>query len=51
MTDTEKIKLIDGILADFWEVNDCDQTKEGALYVLTAIGSVVNFKLENKQTL
>lgn len=46
MTDTEKITLIDNMLADFWEFHDQEEIKEGAVYVLTAIGSVLNFKLE-----
>lgn len=43
MTDTEKITLISKIIADFWEYNSDENMKNGAVAIITAINSVVEF--------
>jgi hypothetical protein len=48
MTDSEKIALIDIMIADFWEYNTTEQRKNGAEAFISAIASVINFGKENK---
>ena len=48
MTDSEKITLIDHMIVDFWEFNNDDQIKEGAMHLLTAISSVLNFQVRKE---
>lgn len=43
MTDTEKVALIGKIIADFWEYNDDEDMHGGAVAIVTAINSVVEF--------
>lgn len=43
MTDTEKIKLISRIITDFWEFNEKEDMRNGAVAIVTAICSVVDF--------
>ncbi len=43
MTDTQKINLI-SMIADFWEYNEPEDMKAGAVAMVTAICSVVDFK-------
>lgn len=43
MTDTEKVDLIHEIIKDFWEYNDAEQRKQGAIVFVNAITSVVEF--------
>ena len=44
MTDSEKIALIDRMIADFWEWNETGERNVGAIHVLNAISSVLEFK-------
>ena len=48
MTDSEKIKLIDNMIADFWEFNTEQQRKDGAEAIITAIASVIDFRKEDE---
>lgn len=43
MTDSEKIELIDTMIADFWEYNTAEQRKNGAEACITLIATVINF--------
>lgn len=43
MTDTEKVDLIDKIIADFWECSSEEKISKGAEAVVVAIAAVVNF--------
>ena len=43
MTDSEKIELIDTMIADFWEYNTEEQRKNGAEAFITLIVTVINF--------
>ena len=43
MTDSEKVNLIHEIINDFWEYNNDDQCKQGAIVLVNAIASVVEF--------
>ena len=44
MTDTQKINLIGKMIADFWEFNEPEEMKAGAVAMVTAICSVVDFE-------
>lgn len=45
MSDTEKMLIVDRIIADFWEWNsDEEERKTGALHVLNAISSVLGYE-------
>lgn len=46
MTDSEKVKLIDKLIADFWEYNSEEDMRNGAVAMVTAILSVVEFGVE-----
>lgn len=43
MTDTEKVNLIDCIIADFWEYSSEEEIGKGAEAIMVAIAAVVNF--------
>lgn len=43
MTDTEKIALIGKMIGDFWEYNGPEDVRNGAVGIVTAINSVVEF--------
>lgn len=43
MTDCEKIKLISRMITDFWEFNSEEDMHNGAVALVTAICSVVDF--------
>lgn len=43
MTDTEKVALIDKMIADFWEASTDNAIARGADAVINAIASVLNF--------
>lgn len=47
MTDSEKVKLIDKLIADFWEYNSEEDMRNGAVAMVTAILSVVEFGVES----
>lgn len=47
MTDKEKLKLIDGMICDFWQYNDSTEGANGALTMLDVITSVIEFETEN----
>ena len=47
MTDSEKIKLIDNMIADFWEFNTEQQRKDGAEVLIAAIATVIDFRKED----
>ena len=49
MSDSEKIKLIDEMIADFWEYNTDEQRKAGAEAFVSVIATVINFGKENKK--
>lgn len=49
MLDSEKIDLIDVMIADFWEYNSEEQRKNGAEAFIAAIATVINFGKENKK--
>ena len=44
MTDSEKIKLISRMITDFWEFNSEEDVHNGAVAMVTAINSVVEFE-------
>lgn len=44
MTDSEKLALIDRMIADFWEWNETAERNVGAIHVLNAISSVLEFE-------
>lgn len=44
MTDTEKVKLINRMIADFWEFNETEDMRNGAVAMVTAICTVVEFE-------
>lgn len=45
MSDTEKIRLVNQIVANFWAWNpDEEERKNGALHVLNAITSVLEYE-------
>lgn len=46
MYDSEKIALIDVMIADFWEYNTPEQRKDGAEAFISAIATVINFGKE-----
>lgn len=43
MTDSEKLALIDEMIADFWEYNTRQQQECGAVAFIAAVASVINF--------
>ena len=43
MNDSEKLKLIESMISDFWEFSDNEQINNCSNAVLTAIYTVVNF--------
>lgn len=49
MTDSEKIALIDIMIADFWECNTEEQRKNGAEAFIATIATVINFGKENEK--
>ena len=49
MTDTEKVDLIDSIIADFWEHSSEEKISKGAEAVVVAIAAVVNFERNNNE--
>ena len=44
MTDSEKLALIDMMIADFWEGFTFEHQEKSAFCLVNAIASVVNFK-------
>ena len=44
MTDREKLKLIDNVIADFWEFLDENDQRNGSMVLISAIASIVEFK-------
>lgn len=46
MTDGEKLRLIDKMIADFWEFHDSEKYEIGAEVFVTAIYSVIAFEEE-----
>ena len=44
MTDTEKVNLISKMIADFWEFNETEDMRNGAVSMVTAINAVVDFE-------
>ena len=44
MTDSEKIGLIDLMIAYFWEYNTEEQRKNGAEAFIAAIATVINYE-------
>lgn len=48
MTDSEKIALIDRVIADFWELNETEDRNLGAIHVLNAISSILDFEGKEK---
>ena len=44
MTDSEKIALIDEMVANFWEWHKEDYQEKGAFALLTAIATVAEFE-------
>ena len=44
MTDSEKIALIDLLIADFWEFNTEEQRRNGAEAFIASIATVINFR-------
>ena len=44
MNDSEKLILIDKMIADFWEYCSNEQQTAGAVAFITAISTVVNFE-------
>lgn len=46
MTDTEKVNLIDSIIADFWEYSSEEEIGKGAKAIIVAIAAVVNFGMD-----
>ena len=49
MFDSEKIELIDSMIADFWEYNTEEQRKNGAEAFISVIATVINFGKENEK--
>ena len=43
MTDREKLELIAVLIADFWEFNEKDQMENGAVAMITAINTIVEY--------
>jgi hypothetical protein len=43
MSDTEKIKLIQQLITDFWGFSSDDEVKQGAITLVTAIHSIIDF--------
>lgn len=46
MSDSEKIALIDRLIADFWEHNTPDTWEKGGVFIVDAIASIINFGKE-----
>lgn len=46
MTDSEKLALINVMIADFWEYQTLEQRKNGAESLITVIATVINFGKE-----
>lgn len=44
MTDSEKIQLITKMIVDFWEFNSDEDMRSGAVAMVAAINSVVEFE-------
>lgn len=44
MTDNEKLALIDKMIADFWEWSETEERNNGAIHVLNAVSSVLEFE-------
>lgn len=44
MTDTEKVALIATVIKEFWDYNDEKHMENGAMAMVTAISSIVDFK-------
>lgn len=49
MTDSEKLALIDKIIADFWEMNTTEEQANGAASLVVVISSVVRFEGKEKE--
>lgn len=47
MTDSEKLRLINDMICDFWKYSDSPEGTSGAITMLDAISSVIEFKTEN----
>jgi len=45
MSDSEKIKPIGRMITDFWICNDANDVQDGAVALLNAIGTVVDFEV------
>ena len=43
MSDSQKVLLISRIITDFWEFNDEQNQKDGAMALITAICSIVDY--------
>lgn len=46
MKDAEKVKLISKLIADFWEFNETEDMRNGAVAIVTAISTIVDFEEE-----
>lgn len=44
MTDSEKLALIDAMIADYWEFVPFENEKRSAETLVVSIGTVLNFK-------
>lgn len=47
MTDTEKVALIAKLISDFWDRNEAEDRKDGAIHVVNAIDTVLQFGGKN----
>ena len=46
MTDREKLELIGTMIADFWEFNKMEYWEKGALAVVSAISTIVDYGVD-----
>lgn len=44
MTDADKLKLIKEMIDDFWGFNEAEDMRNGAVTMVTAISTVIDFQ-------
>ena len=46
MSDTDKVRLISQMISDFWEFNEAEDMRNGAVAMVTAIYPVVEMEMK-----
>lgn len=49
MTDSDKLKLIKKMIDDFWGFNEAEDMRNGAVAIVTAISTIVDFEEEQHE--